>query len=78
MENNQQIDLKCKMAKYFLQKFILNVSLTKHPLYFRDNKDTVIFLIVVMAFLLLAWRTQESYLPRRERSVEWNYQLSVW
>lgn len=60
------------MNVYFLNFFIYVFE------YFRDDKDTIIFLIVVMAFLLLAWRTQKSYLPRRERSVEWNYQLIVW
>lgn len=60
------------MNVYFLNFFIYVFE------YFRDDKDTIIFLIVVMAFLLLTWRTQKSYSPRRERSVEWNYQLIVW
>lgn len=60
------------MNVYFLNFFIYVFE------YFRDDKDTIIFLIVVMAFLLLAWRTQKSYSSRRERSVEWNYQLIVW
>lgn len=39
------------MNVYFLNFFIYVFE------YFRDDKDTIIFLIVVMAFLLLAWRT---------------------
>lgn len=82
-------EMLCKMAELNLISFfwskirvewingIVNEASSSFPLYFRDNKNTIISFNPYNG-VSCSWRREKSYLPGRERSVEWNYQLIVW